>query len=306
MIEWTQIHPSWYDDRFNYEACAISDNNKLFVCASFALTCLYLKDSSWNDENTVVNGYSLQNCDISADGTSLITFDSAGEHAKIWIKRNGIWNYHQPFGDGVIQGQATTKVNKNGTKYIVAVHNKRLWTYDNSDWIEQKPAGDYNKYWYGCDVSPDGTKFIAGVYDGRLYLYNGSWSELQPIGNNDGKWRHIEFSGDGNRILALDNTKRAWIYDFNSWTELRPKGDIDSYWSIGAINYDGSKIILYDYTTIYLFNNNVWIDITPTGTYFRTINMNSDCSMIIAGEYSHGKLWLGTETDSYIPQVSLI
>ncbi len=50
-------------------------------------------------------------------------------------------------------------------------------------WSETQPAGNANKAWRCCNMSSDGSKMLAGVNGGRLYLYSGgSWSETQPAG----------------------------------------------------------------------------------------------------------------------------
>ena len=67
-------------------------------------------------------------------------------------------------------------------------------------WAETQPAGDVNKGWRTSAMSSDGSKIIAGVYGGRLYLSTNSgtsWSEVQPAGAADKNWQTISISSDG-------------------------------------------------------------------------------------------------------------
>ena len=59
------------------------------------------------------------------------------------------------------------------------------------EFTEQQPAGDVNKNWYAGSIAFDGSsvRMLAGVYNGRLYYYNGSsWAEQQPAGDVNKNW----------------------------------------------------------------------------------------------------------------------
>ena len=80
-------------------------------------------------------------------------------------------------------------------------------------WSETQPAGNANKAWRCCDMSSDGSKMLAGVNVGRLYLYSGgSWSETQPVGNANRAWRCCDMSSDGSKMLAGVSGGRLYLY----------------------------------------------------------------------------------------------
>ena len=93
-------------------------------------------------------------------------------------------------------------------------------------WSETQPAGNANKAWWPSALSSDGSKMLAGVYGGRLYLYSGgSWSETQPAGNADKYWNATAMSSDGSKMLAGADGDRLDLgyYPLDGtlrWTEL--------------------------------------------------------------------------------------
>ncbi len=79
-------------------------------------------------------------------------------------------------------------------------------------WAETQPAGNANKYWRTCGVSSDGSTMLAGVSNGRLYLYSGgSWAETQPAGNANRYWFTCGVSSDGSKMLAGESG-RLYLY----------------------------------------------------------------------------------------------
>ena len=97
-------------------------------------------------------------------------------------------------------------------------------------WSETRPAGDADKAWRAIAMTPDGSKMLAGVYGGRLYLYSGgSWAETQPAGNADKNWQTTAMSPDGSKMLAGTYNGRLYLGEDDSgggssgtvrWTEL--------------------------------------------------------------------------------------
>jgi hypothetical protein len=54
--------------------------------------------------------------------------------------------------------------------------NGKIWHYDGNSWSETQPAGNKNARWKAASMSSDGTKMIAGIFGGRLYLYKNELS----------------------------------------------------------------------------------------------------------------------------------
>jgi len=67
-----------------------------------------------------------------------------------------------------------------------------LYLYSGGSWSETQPAGNENKNWYATAMSSDGSKMLAGVYGGRLYL------GYYPL---DGTLRWTELTG-GMQMLS--------------------------------------------------------------------------------------------------------
>ena len=53
--------------------------------------------------------------------------------------------------------------------------------------------------------------FIAGANTGRLYIYNGGWSEQQPVGAVDKAWFATGVSSDGTKAIAVVNGGRVYV-----------------------------------------------------------------------------------------------
>ena len=70
-------------------------------------------------------------------------------------------------------------------------------------------------------MSSDGSKIIAGVYGGRLYLSTNSgtsWAEVQPAGVANKYWRTSAMSSDGSVILAGVYNGRLYLGEDTSQT----------------------------------------------------------------------------------------
>lgn len=81
-------------------------------------------------------------------------------------------------------------------------------------WTETQPAGDVNKLWQTTSMSSDGSKLIAGVNGGRLYIsINGgsSWTETQPAGDIDKQWSTTSMSSDGSKLIAGVDDGRLYL-----------------------------------------------------------------------------------------------
>ena len=80
-------------------------------------------------------------------------------------------------------------------------------------WAETQPVGDVNKNWRSCAMSSDGSVMLAGVYNGRLYLYSGgTWAETRPAGDVDQNWLSCAISSDGSVMLAGASAGRLYLY----------------------------------------------------------------------------------------------
>jgi photosystem II stability/assembly factor-like uncharacterized protein len=184
---------------------------------------------------------------------------------------------------------------------VFALFSQTVWaqTYI---WTERQPAGDTDKNWDCVASSSDGTKLIAGVSNGRLYVSSDggvTWTETQPAGDRDMRWRCLASSSDGNKLIAgayrgrLYTTTDAGI----TWTETQPEGDADGYWYCAASSSDGNMLVVGDdWGNLYTSSNggSTWTK-TQLGTMWSCIASSSDGNKLIGVECG---ICLYTSTDA--------
>lgn len=95
-----------------------------------------------------------------------------------------------------------------GLKCWLEFQGERLYrSLDRKTWTEVVngliTAAD--RSWYTSSISADGTKMLAGVYNGRIYrsLDSGeTWTEVKPAGDLDKTWNTTSINSDGTKMLA--------------------------------------------------------------------------------------------------------
>jgi photosystem II stability/assembly factor-like uncharacterized protein len=187
--------------------------------------------------------------------------------------------------------------------FLLAVGSPAIWAQSFS-WTERQPAGNTNKSWRRTASSSDGTKLIAGVNGGRLYIstdMGANWTERQPAGDEDKAWMCIASSSDGTKLIAGVYGGRLYTSTDTgaNWIERQPAGNADRYWTCTAISSDGAKLIagvfngrLYTSTD----TGETWTERQPAGNLvwpWECTASSSDGTNLIAGVYS-GRLYTST------------
>ena len=201
------------------------------------------------------------------------------------------WIEQQPAGN-FDKSWRSCGMNADGTKFIAAVQNGRIYTYNGTTWTEQQPAGDVNKFWTSCDISADGTKFIAGE-NGRLWTFNGStWAEQRPAGDFDYLWWSCGISDDGTKFIASIYGGRIYTFNGSIWTEQQPAGNFDKDWNDCDINNDGTKFIAaIQNGRLYTYNGSIWTEQQPAGDFdkgWTSCSINEDGTKFIVGSNEMG------------------
>jgi len=134
---------------------------------------------------------------------------------------------------------------------------------DTIDWTQVTTARNYAddgdvdlsgvSSWRLVGISKDGDYKIAGIYNGRIYLYmlsDDTWREVQPSGATNKTWiESAVISEDGQTI---------YVHAYNSY--MYKSADGGGTWTIQSMTNDANL----------------------TSTTWRGIYANSDCSVVIA------------------------
>jgi WD40 repeat protein len=97
---------------------------------------------------------------------------------------------------------------------------------------------------YGCDVAPDGKRFVITGYDGAVRVFNTRTAkEVSQLDGHAGKVWTVAFSGDGRHVVSggFDNTVRLWDLSLNRAVKTF-EGHKDYVRSV-AISADGKWIV---------------------------------------------------------------
>ncbi|MHC1737928.1 MAG: T9SS type A sorting domain-containing protein [Ignavibacteriaceae bacterium] len=174
-------------------------------------------------------------------------------------------------------------------------------------WTETQPAGDANKSWSTSSISSDGTKLIAGIGFGRLYISansGGSWTETRPDGNVNRNWFTTSMSSDGTKLIAgVYDGGKLYISanSGSSWTETQPAGNDYFAWRTTSMSSDGTNLIAgIEFGRLYISTNSgsSWTETQPAGNNegnWYTTSMSSDGTKLIAGNYG-GRLYISTNS----------
>jgi hypothetical protein len=144
-------------------------------------------------------------------------------------------------------------------------------------------------------TSGGGYRIVAGEFNGRLWYYDGNWTEVRPAGDVNKQWAFCKFDkqGSGAMIAGVKNGRVYHSSDWGAnWSEMDtlPGELIDRDWRDGAI--DGSKMVLAEMggkVYCYGWNGAYWeISDLESGNY-QCVDLFGN--QILAGEYP-GRLWL--------------
>lgn len=167
--------------------------------------------------------------------------------------------------------------------------------------LETIVPGDNSLYWSQFSYTHDGSIVVASSFAnvgkrGRIYKkVSGTWLEMQPLGNADYTWKGISISGDGKKIIAIQNNGISISQNTGStWTNTAISNGTNC-----AINRDGTKM-MYVTDRIYYSNNSgsSFTELQPQGNTTRTwgrpwMNLNGDKIVVFSASDSanQGRVW---------------
>jgi photosystem II stability/assembly factor-like uncharacterized protein len=226
------------------------------------------------------------------------------------------WSEVKPGGDYDLAWQCVAS-NSDGMVLLAGVGGTYVYISTNGGdaWTN---TGLPSAGWTNVTSSADGTKLAACAYNGRIYVSvnsGASWGQaLTPQGNVNYLWRAIHYSKDGTALFAAAYGGRFYksINDGMSWTELTPEGNSGPHWCSVKSSSDGLKVVASNFTTTYMSSNggDSWTS-HALGSGFKTLAVNSDCSLILLGDMNghlytsvdFGATW-NTERVSFIGSTS--
>jgi len=174
---------------------------------------------------------------------------------------------------------------------------------DGATWKELRPLGNVSLDWASIGSDVYGYKFIAAVYDGRVYTSaNGgaTWTETQPAGNVTKSWKYV--GGDGDKLFASPNYGRLYTSANGgvTWTERQPAGDVDKSWNALASN--GYTIVAgVNGGRLYISTDSGanWTERRPAGDadkYWHSAATNGSKIVVGGGGFTSGRLYISTDS----------
>lgn len=259
-LSWTQSNPTGGSYRFKY--VSIQSDGKAVV-ANDAGRLWYYDGSSWSEQRPDGIDSDRRWSGVSIDGGKILACSdsfTAGS-GRVWLYSGGSWSEVQPNGSSA---QRWNGCSISGSKMLVWQNSGgtgKVYLY-NGSWSETQPAGATTKNWYTGGISGD--NIIMGVYNGRLYYYNGSsWAEQQPAGEVDKVWV-CAISGS-NAIAGIgggtSSTGKVYYYNGSSWADT---GLATTDWY--SVSISGNRMIAGISSGRVWENNGVsWAETFPAG-----------------------------------------
>lgn len=235
---WSEIQPDG-DNTRRWFCSSISNDGSKMLASQYLIAdgvsgkIFYSSDYgvNWTEVQPIdANLHDWYYCKISPDGSTLFACEYGSVSASVggvYVSTNAgsSWTSISPVND---KRYATLGCSTTGQYVVTGVYGGRLYYSNNygSSWSEIQPAGAVNRNWKTVEVSPDGTKILAGTFAttaGRMYLSINSganWTELRPAGDVNFTWRMIDASDDFNKIMASGSYSNITyiFYSYDSGT----------------------------------------------------------------------------------------
>ena len=185
----------------------------------------------------------------SADGTKLVATVNSGyiwtstSSGATWTQQNGsssrYWSSVASSSDG------TKLVATVGYTIYTASQPGAIYTSTDSGvtWASHTSSPlSSTLNWSSVASSADGTKLVAAVRGGQIYISSNSGNGWTAQGPNGLLWTSVASSSDGTKLVAVENN--GYIYTSTSsgtsWTQ-RVSGSIN--WTAVASSADGSRLV---------------------------------------------------------------
>jgi hypothetical protein len=173
--------------------------------------------------------------------------------------------------------------------------------------------------WQAIASSADGTKWVAGTYNGGIYVFTNSGANwfLTTAPSSYWDWVAVAASADASKLIAAINGGPIYTSPNAGATWISNSAPLNAWLSV-ASSADGTKLVAaasYDYLgqpgVIYASTNSGgdWTNISPAKTYWgywSSIASSADGTKLVAGVYgglisastNSGNTWTASDAPS--------
>jgi photosystem II stability/assembly factor-like uncharacterized protein len=142
---------------------------------------------------------------------------------------------------------------------------------------------DSGRNWYGVALSEDGTKMVACVYSGQLYVSTDSGNTWTPK-DSSRAWSGVACSDDGTKMFAVDNLFGKIYVSTDTGNTWTPKGS-NAPWTKICCSADGT--IVYAAKTsggieVSTDSGNTWTPTSASSLYYADISCSANGSVVMA------------------------
>jgi len=187
-------------------------------------------------------------------------------------------------------GTGGWKIAQNAGQFIAA----SLIVEPGTTWVTR----EYSRNWSSVASSADGTKLVAGVYDGQIYTSTNSGATWTPRATNKA-WKSVASSSDGTKLVAVvfNGQIHTSTDSGATWT---PRDAVRN-WSCVASSADGTKLVAAVqggkiYRTI--DSGLTWSIAFVTDAQWNAIASSSNGERILASSGSGGYLYRSSNSAS--------
>lgn len=151
-----------------------------------------------------------QSCAVSGDGLSYLAGTAAGN---VYRYSSSSWSTLTSLSGAV----GCMALNYTGSLGLWGGYDGRLWLTSDSfaNIAEVRPAGNANRYWYGCSCNWSGAVILVGAYSGLIYQsldYGATWAATGPTPASVQGWAGNAVNISGTVMIAGELVGRLWIY----------------------------------------------------------------------------------------------
>jgi hypothetical protein len=187
----------------------------------------------------------------SADGTKLV---AAVNGAYIWTSTDSgaTWTQQSGVNGSGSRYWSSVASSANGTKLVATVgytiytasHPGAIYTSTDSGatWASHTSSPlSSSMNWSSVASSADGTKLVAAVRGGQIYISSSSGSSWTAQGPNGLLWTSVASSADGTKLVAV--ASGGQIYTSTNGTLWTPRVSGSTVWTAVASSADGSRLV---------------------------------------------------------------
>lgn len=242
-----------------------------------------------------------------------VGFDPGARSLEYEVKINQKWEINTPYATSY--GWAFNSTSGGHIFTHVSAGTRRLWHFNGSSWVEERPINDASYYWGPLDIANGKMLAMRWIdttnYYCQLYYYDGSsWSRVYPSGTT-GDTLHYYYprlSEDGSQIIVSEYVgggKRIYRYNGSTWSEEQPIDNNVYDWTTVNISttVSGLRMVAAEGSSdvIYKYNGSSWSSTSPAGGVSKRwddIYISGNKIFIFGIEHfsGYGRLWYFNES----------